>query len=202
MTPLSEAQATFRTACDGHNQCMDEELSNLRLALETATRENERLRDMIEIEREGQRSMAGALAEIRRLSGLNVAINHPAPQADACYCGPIHEGDSCVHCQLRQVTLELDEALGRIEAMEHDHAFADAVSRANENQLLWIIDKMKGPPPANAATEAVREAADRIYDYARHAPICTGDSRRPCDCGLVEAIAAFDALASGADKGL
>ena len=37
--------------------------------------ENERLRDMIEIEREGQRSMARALAEINRLSRIDVAIN-------------------------------------------------------------------------------------------------------------------------------
>ena len=37
-------------------------------------KEIERLRDSIEIEREGQRSMARALAEINRLSRLDVAI--------------------------------------------------------------------------------------------------------------------------------
>lgn len=44
-------------------------------AHDTALRaENERLREAIEIEREGQRSMARALAEIHRLSRLDVAI--------------------------------------------------------------------------------------------------------------------------------
>ena len=48
---------------------------------------------------------------------------------------------------------------------------------------------------------AVAEAADRIRDYTRHAPICTGSSERQCDCGLVEAEAAFDAAASGEGLG-
>lgn len=37
--------------------------------------ENDRLRNMIEIEREGQRAMARALSEIHRLSRLDVAVN-------------------------------------------------------------------------------------------------------------------------------
>ena len=41
--------------------------------------ENERLKDAIEIEREGQRSMARALGEIHRLSDLNVAIALSTP---------------------------------------------------------------------------------------------------------------------------
>ena len=61
-----------------------EELPNLTpdaiLAHDAALRaENERLKDMIEIEREGQRSMARALSEINRLSRLDVAIALAAP---------------------------------------------------------------------------------------------------------------------------
>jgi len=66
------------------------EIERLRLAIETATRENQRLLDMIEIERGGQRSMAQTLSEIRRLSDLDVAINRPAPPADA--------GPKCYRC--------------------------------------------------------------------------------------------------------
>ena len=41
--------------------------------------EVERLKEAIEIEREGQRSMARAMNEINRLSRLDVAINLSAP---------------------------------------------------------------------------------------------------------------------------
>ena len=47
---------------------------------------------------------------------------------------------------------------------------------------------------------AVAEAGDRLYDYVHHAPICAGTSERPCDCGLVEALAAWDAAARGEGK--
>lgn len=45
--------------------------------------EPEALRDVVEIERQGQRSMARALSEIHRLSDLSVAINLAPPPPDA-----------------------------------------------------------------------------------------------------------------------
>lgn len=52
-------------------------------ALRALLAETAGLRDAIEIEREGQRSMARALAEINRLSRLDVAVNLAEP-APAC----------------------------------------------------------------------------------------------------------------------
>lgn len=53
-----------------------EALADAYLALRA---EVERLKEAIEIEREGQRSMARAMNEINRLSRLDVAINLTAP---------------------------------------------------------------------------------------------------------------------------
>ena len=52
-----------------------------RAELEALRAENERLRTAVEIEREGQRSMARALSEINRLSRLDVAV-HLVPSAE------------------------------------------------------------------------------------------------------------------------
>ncbi len=61
--------------CDGHGETYDE-----------VYRDRERLRESVEIERDGQRSMVRALAEIHRLSRLDVAISlasdAPSPARD------------------------------------------------------------------------------------------------------------------------
>ena len=83
----------------------------------------------------------------------------------------------------------LAETGRRLEA-EYDRAVRDGFdSTANalwdEECEFWIDH---GP-----RLLAVAEAGDRLYDYVHHAPICAGTSERPCDCGLVEALAAWDA---------
>ena len=76
-----DAHDCSNTDCDKPRSCFGLCIEALRALLA----EPAGLRDAIEIEREGQRSMARALAEINRLSRLDVAVNlaEPAPAPDA-----------------------------------------------------------------------------------------------------------------------
>ena len=68
-------QWLYNTATDNFIR----ELRDANAELDALRAEVERLKEAIEIEREGQRSMARAMNEINRLSRLDVAINLSGP---------------------------------------------------------------------------------------------------------------------------
>lgn len=157
----------------GDHVTWEEAEDRLASALTDLLAEHASLRNAIEIEREGQRSMAYALAEINRLSRLSVAINLVAPTADAA----TEDNESGVEGVCRACDPLVCEEQGRwqkrIENVISEAGFEPCDASGNESgdPLDYSADQIESAlthalhlEEADAATEAVREAKERLWD--------------------------------------